>query len=221
MPLPTTAAGRRLDITLPNTDWPELQERVDEHQRLVRERKVTGTRIDVLIQEREKAAHADREALAQAIRDGKKEPSTSAVEKVEKEIAACNRRLEALDVALGHAEDDLIGCLDQHRDDWTDEARQVLDKARAAYAEHVEALATIRKNVSERFSLVYWLHNFPDNDHTYRVRPSHVPGLTAPHGGPYTFEEVLNALRTDANPPKAEPDNAPATPEKADVRQKA
>lgn len=63
--------GRRLDIVLPKTEWSEFEEARDAYLELVKERRVTETRLGSLRAERERAVLSDRAALADAIRDGK------------------------------------------------------------------------------------------------------------------------------------------------------
>jgi hypothetical protein len=214
MPVFETARGGRLDLALPHTRWKELEEAVDAYEKLKRERKVTNSRLAGLTREREKAIEADRRALAKAIKEGKRDPGNKAIERIEKEIQACNRRLEALEEALDDAEGDLIAVVDEHREAWVEEAEAAHLEAREAYAEAVEELSLSRTVLAERFSLYSWVKHFPDEELgtlSYRVRDSYLPGLLASWGDPYTFTDVLVALREDAQG-RPDGDHAPGDP---------
>ncbi len=203
MPVFETSRGGRIDLSLPRTQFPELNEVVEAYEQLRRERKVTSSRLSGLTRQREKAIEADRRTLADWIRKGQKgaEPGPKEVEKVEKEIAACNRRLEALEEALDDAERDLIAVVDEHREAWVEQAEVEHAAAREEFAGAVEALALSRQALSERFALVFWLRHFPDEERgaiSYRVRGSYLPPLKAENGDPHTFADVVAALREDA-----------------------
>lgn len=208
MPVFETSRGGRLDIGLPRTQWRELESAREAYEQLKRERNVTASRVLSLERKREKAIDADRRALAVWIKNGQKgaEPGPKEVEKIENEIRACNRRLEAIEDALDDAETDLIAVIDEHRDAWVEEVEDTHAQAREEYERAVEALSAARDVVSERFSLLYWLRWFPDEEKgavSYRVRGSYVGKLIASWGDPYTFTQVIDALREDA---RARPD---------------
>lgn len=203
MPVFESIRGGRIDLSLPASDWPELQKVASDYETLRRERKVTNSRLRSLEREREKAVEADRLALAEAIRKGKKGGDAGAKEadRIDREIAACNRRLEALEEALDMVENDVLLVVDEHREAWITETSALHDEARQEYAEAVERLSTARDSVSQRFALLYWLTHFPSEEMgavSYRVRGSYLPSLRASHGDPYTFAEVASALRGDA-----------------------
>lgn len=193
-----TGSGRALQIELPQTGWDELEAVRTAFEELRKERRVTSTRLASLQSERERAVMKDRDALAQAIRKGKADPGGKAVEKVEKDIAACTRRLEALEVALEDTERDLIAVVDEHRDEWAGEAEDHLADARAEYAEAVESLARAYGRVSAAHALVRWARLFPEGETSFRVRGAQLESLKAPHGGPYLLDEVIAGLRDDA-----------------------
>jgi hypothetical protein len=208
MPVFETSGGARIEISLPRTKWTEFEEAAEAYRQLLRERKVTSTRLRSLVNSREKAIVKDRAALAVAIREGKPDPGDKTVEKIEKEMQACKRRLEALEHALDDAESDLVAVVDDHRDGWLPETEEALAKAREEYAERVEEVAKARARVSAAWGLAHWLRHFPNEEVgaiSYRVRSSLVPPLKSQNGDPYPFETVISALRDDAQP-------APATP---------
>ena len=208
MPVFETSAGRRIQLSLPRTKWKEFEEAAEAYRKLVREKKATSTRLRTLVGKRERAINEDRIALAKAIREGKSDPGDKAVEQVEKEIAACNRRLEALEHALDEAETDLIDVLDEHREEWLEEAKESLTAARDAYAETVEALAQAREKVSATWGLAYFIEHFPEEVISYKPGTAVLPNLRAQNSEPYYFAQVVEAMRADAK--EAEP--APVIP---------
>jgi len=203
MPVFETSGGARIAITLPPTKWKEFEEAAEAYRQLQRERKVTDTRLRSLVNSREGAINADRMALAKSIREGKPDPGDKTVEKIEKEIQACKRRLEAIEHALDDAESELIEVVDDYRDDWLPETEEALAQAREEYAEKVEALAKARARVSAAWGLVHWVRHFPNAEVgaiSYRVRGSVVGRLKGLNSDPYPFDQVIAALREDAEP---------------------
>ena len=198
MPVFETARGSRMQIVVPRTEWPELEKAKEDYGRLLQERKVTGSRVSALQRDREKTERADATALAKWLKEGKKgkEPESKEVEKIDKEIAACERRLVALEEALDDAEADLIEVVDEHRSEWKPRAEKELESAYAVYAEVVEALARAHEAVSAKLGLRSWLRDFPE-EASYKPRGMLLPALRAPHGDPYMFDEVMAALRAD------------------------
>lgn len=197
--MPETATGRRVDLSLPQTNWPELQEIATEYAEKQQERKVVSHRLGALRgRGREQAQHEDQMVLAQAIEQSKKEePTASKVEQVDKEIAACERRLGALEIVVDNLEQRVIEIVDQHRDAWIEEVDAELTSGSQRYAEAIEEVSAARISISQKFSLRRWLTGFPDT--TYKVGGSSaVVALKAMHGDPYTFDEVMDALRQDA-----------------------
>ena len=193
MTLFETQSGRGVDINLPHTEWEELERVRVALEDLKKERRVTATRLSSLSGERERAISKDRDALAQAIREGKSDPGDKSVEKVEKEIQACNRRIEALDVALEDTERDLIAVVDEHREEWAPEVEGALEGARQEYGEAIEALARAYAKVTSTYALLRWVKLFPEQEMSYRVRGMKVNALRGQHGDPYLFDEVLGA----------------------------
>jgi hypothetical protein len=192
-------SGRRLNINVPpSSPWAALNEAGDAYRKLVQERSVTGRRLSGLEGERARAIEQDRIEYAKALKEGKGDPGNKRVEKLEKEIAACRRRLTALEEAIDMATDDLIATIDEHRDKWAEEVGEALTATRQAYAEAVEALAEARAKVDTKHALLSFILGFPEHEITYRVRGSFVGALKAQNGDPYYFAQVVDALRTDA-----------------------
>jgi hypothetical protein len=200
MPIFETHSGTRLDVALPNTDWPELQKAVDEYRNLQRERKVAAHRLDSLQTDRHRAVEADKHALAKWLRDQKgPEPKANAAEKIEKEIEACKRRYEALDVALENAEIELLDLVDEHRSAWLAQVDESLEAAKEEYEKAIDALSEARVAMSREFALRRWVDQFPEQA-TFRAVVPPVRGLTSLNGDPYPWDQVVSALLDDATP---------------------
>jgi hypothetical protein len=201
MPIFENARGRRLEIQLPDTEWAELQKAVVEYRTLQRERKVAGHRLDSLERDRQKAVETDKQALSKWLRDQSgPEPKANAAEKVAKEIEACKRRYDALDLALDTAGVELIDLVDEHRKEWLEEVEVSLEASRGRYEEAVEALHEARVAMSREFALRRWITQFPDVVSFRTVVPV-VRTLPSLNGDPYLWDQVRAALIEDANPP--------------------
>ena len=200
MPIFETPGGSRLQLALPQSDWPELQEASDAYATLLKERRVTSSRLGQLRTNRERAIAADRAAFGKTIREGKPDPGDKNVEKVEKEIRACNRRLEALEHALDAAETDLLDVIDEHRREWGEELDATVAQARAKYAEAIEAVATASNAYSQALAMRNWVKHFPEGETTYRVRERFLPRLVNQNGSAFYVGDVLAALGDDATP---------------------
>jgi len=204
MPIFETPGGTRLQLTLPQSEWPELQEASNAYTTLLKERRVTSSRLTQLRTDRDRAVEADRSALGKAIKEGKPDPGDKNVEKIEKEIRACNRRLEALEHALDAAESDLLDVIDEHRRGWGEELDASVAVAQAKYAEAIEAVAAASHAYSHALALRNWVKHFPDSETTYRVRERFLPRLVNQNGSAFYVGDVLAALGEDAKP-KEEP----------------
>lgn len=205
MPVFETPGGSRLQLALPRTDWPELQEATEAYSSLLKERRVTSSRLGQLKRDRERAVEVDRAALGKAIKEGKPDPGDKNVEKIEKEIRACNRRLEALEHALDSAESDLIDVLDEHRDEWLAQADEAVEKAQAQYAEAIDAVSVASHAYAGALALRGWVRSFPEEETTFRVRERFLPRLRNANGSAFYLSDVLAALHEDATPAEPTP----------------
>jgi hypothetical protein len=200
-------SGRRLNINVPpSSPWDELNEAGDAYRKLVQERSVTGRRLSGLEGERSRAIEQDRIEYAKALKEGKGDPGGKKVEELEKKIAACKRRLTALEEAIDMATDDLIAVIDEHRDEWAEEVWAEFAATREGYAQAVEALEEARAKVDTKHALLSFVLGFPEEESTYRVRGSFVAALRAQNGDPYYFSQVVDALRTDAQMTEGAPE---------------
>jgi hypothetical protein len=211
MPVFETGSGSRLELLLPHTKWPELEQVVMEYQVLLQKRKAAGFRVGTVEREREQAIRKDLEALKKALVEGTEDPGPKHEDKAKKESETAKRRYDALDLALEDVEVKLIDVVDAHRDDWLAEVVTSEEEARVGYEEAIEALSVARARLSRQRALKSWLTQFPDQP-SYRVGFPYLRKLTAPHGDAYPWEDVVEALRFDANPPQPAPPPAYAQP---------
>jgi chaperonin cofactor prefoldin len=205
MPVFETPGGSRRDITLPQTNWPELQGAVDAYATLKRELRATHARKSSLERDLEKIEQTATRALKDAIRQGKGEKEAVAkhdkeLERVKHEIAACDRREKATNEALDEAESEIIMVVDDHRSDWLEDVAPQLDAALEEYRKTVEVLASQRDDVSRLYALRGWLRGFPEEVETFKVGRGLLPKLRNPNGAPHYVHDVLAALREDATP---------------------
>ena len=199
-------SGRRIDVRLPpSSPWSEFNDACDAYLELVQERQVTARRLSGLEGERTRAIEQDRLAYAKALREGKDDPGSKRVEKLEREIAACHRRLDAIGEAIDMATDELVASVDEHRAEWEAGARQLVDVAQREYAGAIETVATAKARVDTSFALLSFVAGFPESEVSYRVRGSFVGALKAPNADPYYFAQVIDALRADAQMPLSPP----------------
>lgn len=206
MPIFETPNGKRMELMLPGaTPWDELNAVTEEYKKLLRERRVAGRRMGATANALENAIRKDLEALKEALVAGKPDPGPKNEEKAKKEAEAAKRRYEALDLAIEDVEVKLIEVIDEHRDEWVEEIEGQEEKARELFALTLEQLTSNRNRLAIRRGLKYWLQNFPAQP-SFRIAVSPVRGLTAPHGDPYPWDEVMAALTAEAAPP---PDPAP------------
>jgi hypothetical protein len=194
-----TETGRRFNIAPPPPgQFEELDKAAETYNKVLADRKATGRRLGGLRGERERAVAEDRALLAQAIKEGKKEPTPSRVAKIDKEIEACERRMEALEEALESAVGDLILVVDEHRDAWAEDAFAQVVEAQAEYADAVATLDVAAQALHAKLALLRFVRLFPDGESSYKVRGSFVLSLRGTNGDPYALHDVLGALREDA-----------------------
>ena len=172
------------------------------YARLVGENATVAAHLAELEASRPEAVEADRRAYAAAIRDNKADPGSKAVERLDADIAATRRRSEAVAVAVGVAQDELVATVEAQRKPWGADIDRQVAEDRAAVAAAVEALAKARDRLSDSLSLAGWLARFPHK--TVWVPPARlaaVGGLTGLNGDPYPWATVLAALRRYGDPP--------------------
>lgn len=172
------------------------------YARLSVENAATAAKLAELERRRPEAVEADRAAYAAAIRDGKPDPGTKAVDRLDAELVATRRRSEALAVAVATAQAELVATVEARRGPWGAAIDRQVAKDRDELAKAVEALAAARDKLAESLSLAGWLSRFPNK--TAWMPPAAlagVRGLEAPNGDPYPWALVLGALRRYGEPP--------------------
>lgn len=181
----------------PDSEVPEeLKGAVKEYRELVGKRHAAYTRLGALERDRHRAIARDRLALAKALREGGDDPGDDAVEKIDRDTANTRRIIESLEIAIEEAEQELIGIVDEHKDEWLAEADEEIDADVEAYRAAVDELEARRTKLTESVALKRFFNTFPE--HGYRPGHWHVFGLIARHGDPFRWDEVIEALRKDA-----------------------
>lgn len=217
MPIFETPGGSRMDLLLPGgTPWDDLNKVIAEYKVLLRHRKAAGQRLGAVARAQEQAVRKDLEALKEALLAGKDDPGPVHEEKAKKEAEAARRRYDALDLALEDAERKLIDVIDAHRDEWVAEVEAQEEKAREEFELVVEELSAKRSRLAFRRGMKYWLQRFPDQP-SFRFGVGPVRALTAPHGDPYMWDQVVSALLNEAQPsqPSGTPLGFPVLPVEA------
>jgi hypothetical protein len=196
--MPLNDRGTLTPYRLPPPDrlWAELKEPAAEYRKLIGDRQAAYHRLSSLEDQRTKAIDADRRALAKALREGGEDPGDTAVEKIDADMAACRRLIESLELAIDEAESDLMGVVDEHQPAWVKEVDAEVDADAQEYLAAVEHVEAMRTKLAETVALKRFLNTFPE--HGYNSSHWPVWGLLARHGDPYRWDEVIDALRKDA-----------------------
>lgn len=176
--------------------WDELKNPVAEYRKLVSDRHLAYTRLGKLENDRSRAIERDRLALAKALREGTEDPGDKAVEKIDKDMANTRRIIEALEIAIEEAEQELIGVVDDHKSAWLDDVDAELDADADEFLAKIEELEAARTKLTESVALKRFLNVFPEHGYT----PGHwsVFGLIGQSGDPFRWDQVTEALRKDA-----------------------
>jgi hypothetical protein len=196
--MPENLRGTLTPFRLPPIEmaWDELKGPIKEYRKLVSDRHLALTRLGKLENDRARAVEADRRALAKALRAGGDDPGDSAVEKIDKDMANTRRQVEALEIAIEEAEQELIGVVDENQAAWIENVEDEIAGVSQDYLAAVDALEAARERLSSSVGLKRFLHTFPEHGYTSGHWP--VFGLIARSGEPFNWDEVVEALRKDA-----------------------
>jgi hypothetical protein len=180
--------------------WPELTDWANRSAAIYRERDEHAAGLEALRAALGEVVDADRQALADAIRAGKPEPTEKAADKLREKIAKAERRRDALDLAARAVNEELLAIFGDRMDSWRDDVEARTAQARERVAEQVAALrGSIQLLVSLR-SARRWLQSFPRPHRgaggDLQVR---VPGMA--NREPVSAGAVLTALEQLARAP--------------------
>jgi hypothetical protein len=175
-------------------------------------------KADQLQRDKAQAVDADRQALADAIRAGKNEPTETAVKRVEAAIAKCERQIDALNIALDDAAEQLDATVAQVRDQWATDLSATMMDARTRVAEAIDEIEVALGVIHDARTATYWVLNYQPGKPMKPVHPAPL-ALPAPSGDDYTTGLVLAALRrlVDQPDPQRIPDLPAPTPHPAPV----
>jgi hypothetical protein len=136
--------------------WRPIAKAVEKRNRLGRELTDTNGRLVALRGELPQAEQADREAFAVAIAEGKPEPNRKA-KQIDANIAAAERRSEALQTAVQQAESELQKLCEQNRPGWYRDTLAAIGRAHRIYQEAIDAVAQAREGLADEVALADWI----------------------------------------------------------------
>jgi hypothetical protein len=142
------------------------------------------------------AEHRDREALGQALVDGKAEPPSQAAE-IQTELDHEERRGEALRLAVGAARQLIEELVAEHRASWRRQTMRELAKAKRRYENAISELEAARDSLSDEASLVSWLDSGSSAAAASDPLGGRI-GLDATGRPAVSFARTLEELRQDA-----------------------
>lgn len=179
--------------------WPELSDWAARSAAVYRERADHAAGLEALGAALADVVDADRQALAEAIRAGKPEPSEKQADKLRQKIAQAERRRDALDLAARAINEELPALFAERMDPWRDDVETAIAQARERIGEQVAALrGTVRLLVTLR-SGRKWLRNFPA---PYRGGGDlQVPLAGLANREPVAAGRLLDALEELSKPP--------------------
>lgn len=217
--MPENLRGTLTPFQLPPESalWEELKEPVKEYRKLVSDRHVALTRLAKLENDRTRAIEADRRALAKALREGKEDPGDKSVEKIDKDMASTRRVVESLEIAIEEAEAELIGVVDEHQADWLTATDDEIDAVAQDYLAAVDALEAAREKLTASVGLKRFLNTFPEHGYTAGHWP--VFGLLGRNHEPYQWDQVIEALRKDADVARTEKREEPEVESSGPIRE--
>jgi predicted DCC family thiol-disulfide oxidoreductase YuxK len=192
--------SRGQQIALPSkTPWKAFEEARRDFERLADEQRKTAAKLRQLGEQREQALADDRVGLAEALRAGKKDPGTDAVEKIDREIAATKRTVSALELAVIAAWDDVVQVVEQNRERWFREQEKQVEQARRKTGDYLAAYTGARETLVAERAMLTFLRSFPDRGLSAAI-PA-VATLRAPNGEPTHWRTIVAALEADVDPP--------------------
>jgi len=134
-------------------------------------------------------------ALAKALREGKADPGSKAVEKLDKERANTRRTIESLEIAILEVEAELEQAVEEQKAGQVERVEAEIDQACVEYEAAITSLSDSRQKLAEAVSMRRFLDTFPERG--WKPGSWRIWKLLATHGDPYDFGHVEEALRYD------------------------
>lgn len=168
---------------------PDLDAATEHLEELRLQRRQVRADLDAGQSERRRAEHADIQAAADAVREGKADPGSPSVERVDARLAELRRRDTVLAAAIDSAGRDLADLIDQHRAAWLAKLDATAGKRRHQARELAEQWAALRWELAQVDALRRWVAGFPSRPFTVSRRL---------HGSTDTIDSLRAALVADA-----------------------
>lgn len=185
------------DVTVPKppagaiTDAPTVVA-LEAHAELLARALAELDQFEAASQGVEAAREADRTAYAIALRKGRADPGSKAVNAATATLENARRTADALLLATQAAKDDLIAVVEDRREQLAADAAAQVAEARGRLREAMIAVRVAADDLGQATSAAGWCQRFPDaGGGAGGVR---LLGLMAPNGDPRTLAEVLTAL---------------------------
>jgi hypothetical protein len=207
---------------VPPTGWPKFERARGELGTLRIQTTACRERLEGLRPEREQAAKARVAALADALRRNEKVPKTRTVEKVDVLIAEHEERLQALELAISKAAEELVALMLERRPEWLTGLDDDLVPALETYRRKIREMDQARESVLRIRALRNWLRDV-ETSPRYKTGTSALQGIRDASGGPVIWSRVLDALLADleSEQPKAAPHVMPVPDEPRPLRSKS
>jgi hypothetical protein len=111
---------------------------------------------------RDRAREEDRQAHADAIRQGKPDPGDQATLRAQEASKVRSREVEALRTAAVDAHHELVDVIERHRSTWSEKVRDRIEKRRTEVRKAIDQLDRAARELREDQTLVGWLRDFPN-----------------------------------------------------------
>jgi hypothetical protein len=178
----------------PATGHDDVDLALARYRELVTRRQAAAGAVTRAEQARAAAVETDRDALATALRESKRDPGAGATESADVELAEARRILAGYDQAVAEEIEALVAIVHQHRPELVARNEAELEEAkRDADAALVELEVTLTRLAGARAALE-WAEAFGEEPTRFRVR-----GLAAGDGT--SAMRLLDGLRTAVRPP--------------------
>lgn len=178
-------------------DWPELRAAVADMDRLAEDHRKTAAKVRELDDSKREAEEKDRQAFAESLRSGAKDPGSKNAEKLEAEIVQATRRRDALKVALGEQAKAIDAVIAEHRAEWRQEVGAEIPETRARLEVAVREVESLRGELAKLGELQSWLAE-PGAQASQQAAKNtnvYVQGGIQPRGREATLASILQEAR--------------------------